>query len=242
MMRKPVLLLCLLGVIAYSTHAQSNDTNVNNMLQELQESIASSSPLHNAAARGDSGKVERLIRGGADVNARTKTGNTPLHFAVGAGHVATTEVLLKHNAEIDARNNNGRTPFFTLVTSPAWKLSVAHAVSTWEIMKLLAAKGANLNARDKLGGTPLLSSVLQKSTEMVQTLLELGADPNMSDKDGFTPLVVAAAEGLLDITKSLLEHNAQINTAGSLGVTPLAAAKIGGHAELVKLLRERGAK
>src|SRR3954462_9648784 len=38
-------------------------------------------PLHEAVEKGDRKLVERLLKEGADVNARTTSGETPLHYA-----------------------------------------------------------------------------------------------------------------------------------------------------------------
>ena len=53
--------------------------------------------------------------------------------------------------------------------------------------------GADLNARTKLGATPLhLAAAFNQKPTVLTALLNAGADLNTRDKDGFTPLHVAA--------------------------------------------------
>src|ERR671927_422917 len=62
-----------------------------------------------AASRGDLGRVESLLRDGADPNARDAFGQTALMYAAGAGHQAVSEELIDAGADVDARNRNNKT-------------------------------------------------------------------------------------------------------------------------------------
>ncbi|NCG57103.1 MAG: hypothetical protein GWP35_09400 [Proteobacteria bacterium] len=64
--------------------------------------------------------------------------------------------------------------------------------STPEIVPLLLEKGAEVNARDTDGFTPLMWAARSSTPEIVQLLLEKGADVNARTTGGFTPLMVAA--------------------------------------------------
>ncbi|KAL4922621.1 ankyrin repeat-containing domain protein [Aspergillus aurantiobrunneus] len=73
--------------------------------------------------------------------------------------------------------------------------------------------GANPNARDKQGKTPLFSTVRAEhlgeyaQKEITQTLLEGGADPNIPANCGYTPLAMAAHDHQL--AQLLLQHGAR---------------------------------
>src|SRR5881296_3902805 len=68
--------------------------------------------LFEACAAGEFDRVERLLQGGAAVNAASADGWTPLHLAAFFGHAKITELLLAQAADVHARsrNANGNTP------------------------------------------------------------------------------------------------------------------------------------
>jgi ankyrin repeat protein len=62
---------------------------------------------------------------------------------------------------------------------------IAAAYSTPEIVTLLLERGADIEARDDGGNTPLMVAAEQSSTPAILTLLlEKGADPLAEDKYG----------------------------------------------------------
>lgn len=58
-----------------------------------------------------------------------------------------------------------------------------------EILELLLAKGADVNAKDDEGRTALMLQFNDSAT--LQDLLNAGADVDARDKDGWTPLMYA---------------------------------------------------
>ena len=63
-----------------------------------------------------------------------------------------------------------------------------HYAATKEIIEPLIAKGADVNAKDKDGGTPLHYAAKYGRKETVELLIAKGADLNAKDDDGKTPL------------------------------------------------------
>lgn len=76
---------------------------------------AGRSPLHYAAAAGDTGEVARLIRDEADVNLRDNNGYTPLHFAAQDQRPQAANLLLEMGARIEEKDEHGNTPLWTAV-------------------------------------------------------------------------------------------------------------------------------
>ena len=58
------------------------------------------------------GMVELLVSLGADVGARTNTGNAPLHMAAGEGDIEIVNALIRAGADVNDRNDEGRTALF----------------------------------------------------------------------------------------------------------------------------------
>jgi ankyrin repeat protein/serine/threonine protein kinase len=112
-----------------------------------------------------------------------------------------------------------------------------------EKVKELLKEGANINAKNKFGYTPLHVVADRGHIEIVKLLIEHGADVNAKDNIfGHTPLHKAAYNGHIEIVKLLIEHGADVNAKDIIiGVTPLHYAAYKAHIEIVKLLIEHGA-
>src|SRR6188508_1942486 len=76
-----------------------------------------------------------------------------------------------------------------------------------QVVRLLIAKGADLNARDWAGRTPLFAAA-EYDLEMTKALLDAGADANARTSDGYNPLHMV---GNAAIAKLLLDHGADVN-------------------------------
>jgi len=93
-----------------------------------------------------------------------------------------------------------------------------------ELVKLLLAKGADPNARDGQGATPLLKAAASgRNTEVIGLLLAAGADPNALDAQRLTPLHWAAIYNAQALPL-LLKAGAMPNAADDDGNTPLHLA------------------
>jgi Ankyrin repeats (3 copies)/Ankyrin repeat len=134
--------------------------------------------------------------------------------------------------------------------SPKRDLSSNADRDLWEAVKtndqrhVLAslARGANVNARDQDGRTPLFDIVLWgNETAVAKQLLAHGADVHARDKTGQTPLHAAAAFGDEGHVRLLLDHGAEIDARSVAGRTPLHLAAILGRVEEASFLVSRGA-
>ena len=75
----------------------------------------------------------------------------------------------------------------------AWDSGVVADHSMQDYIRELISVGADVNARNTLGNTPLMFAAGNSSTpEIVELLLEKGADVNARSTDGWTPLMRAA--------------------------------------------------
>jgi quinoprotein dehydrogenase-associated probable ABC transporter substrate-binding protein len=109
-------------------------------------------------------------------------------------------------------------------------------------VKFLVAKGANVNARDSQGYTPLTSAARQRYTDIIKLLLESKANVNARDADNMTPLLEAVIRDDVPSIKVLLAHGADIQARGPQGFDPLALAIEERRYEAAKTLIDAGAK
>jgi quinoprotein dehydrogenase-associated probable ABC transporter substrate-binding protein len=104
------------------------------------------------------------------------------------------------------------------------ELAQAVVASDATRIKFLAAHGADLNARDSMGATPLTSAAGARDSDTVKLLLQLGADANASNGDGVTPLMTAAQRDHVPSVEALLQHGASLTVKDAKGLTPLCGA------------------
>lgn len=91
-----------------------------------------------------------------------------------------------------------------------------------ESVRKLLETGANVEATDKIGFTPLSHAAYNGNSEMTALLIEHGADVNNSNTLGIPPLAYAICYGGFDVAELLLEKGADINAAcGQFGNTSL---------------------
>ena len=108
------------------------------------------------------------------------------------------------------------------------------------VVRKLLDNGAEVNARDAEGNTPLILASFYASPECLELLIEKGADVNTANKAGATPLIRAATD--YEKTRLLVAAGANIQVRTALGNTPLIlAARRAGNSRTAKLLLERDA-
>jgi ankyrin repeat protein len=137
----------------------------------------------------------------------------------------TTSISLAGTAEPPDATTNGPTPTLPAVASPA-------SVSS----------GADINARNNLGDTPLLDAAKEGEKDTAELLLAKGAAVDAKDNSGCTPLTWAAIQGHRDVAELLLAHGANVNARSSSGQTALQSAAMNGHKDVAELLLTHGAE
>lgn len=112
-----------------------------------------------------------------------------------------------------------------------------------QILQLLDM-GADVNAKDKEGWSPLLNALGMNHFQAAEILIDAGADVNYKlptspfDK---TPLMKAASVGSLSMVEILLSKGAAVNAKREDGTTALIFAASGGHLAVVQKLLTAGA-
>jgi ankyrin repeat protein len=182
------------------------------------------SALQSAAALGDLEMVKELIRYGANPNATFKvtspdnTGRPPLNKgsngpvltrAAASGKPAVVREILRYHPDLEARDSLGRTAIFAAVEGHygQWPESVDRL----ECLKILAAAGADPNARDSKGDTAMWFAATDNVREQ---LLKMGLDINAQNDEGETVLF-----GIYDVgaIPFLVQHGLDLNVRNHHG-------------------------
>lgn len=109
------------------------------------------------------------------------------------------------------------------------------------IAMILLKAGADVNAPDTTGFTPLLMAAGKTSQgyqEVAEQMVKKGADVNARDPLGWTPLLLAISVGNIDLVKLLLEKGADARIRTRKGESARDLAKKYGHEEIMALFPE----
>jgi ankyrin repeat protein len=184
-------------------------------------------PLICAAGSNSPETVELLLDAGADVNICSKQGTSALMYAAMNGRPECAKLLLAKGADATLRSGLGRTALHFAASGPSGKEDVAHAGDYPAVASLLlAANGAEVDAQDADGWTPLYCAAAVGQTEMLKLLRQHGADVNKRDAGtgampmGATPLHQACAGRHEDCVKELVKAGADEFAQDKLKRTP----------------------
>ncbi|MDP6425249.1 MAG: ankyrin repeat domain-containing protein [Planctomycetota bacterium] len=154
--------------------------------------------LTGAAAGGDLDKVQELLAGGMDIEAKGARGFTALTAAIHQDKNGVAKELIRRGADVNARDANEETPLF-------WATFRGNLGMT----KRLLDAGAKINARSRTGNTPLFDAIRAGKKKVVELLLRRGADPNQADSSGRTPLSLAGDALQAEMVKILKRYGAR---------------------------------
>ena len=245
-------------------------------------------PLLLAVREGRIDVARVLLKAGADVNETIPVdgprrrgyggrlppaGATALLVAVMNGHFELAAHLLDASANSNA-DLPGYTPLHAITAvrkpgigdnDPAPEGS--GNMTSIELVRKLAAKGANLNAAmtkrpnlnntrlNELGATPYFLAALTADAELMRTLATLGANPLLPNADNSTPLMAAAGlatrspgedagteSEVLEAVQVALDLGADVNAVDNNGETAMHAAAYKNLPKVVKFLAAKGAR
>jgi uncharacterized protein len=165
--------------------------------------------LADAAAAGDSTRVQELVRAGADPNARGDKGVNLLQWALLNRSTRGISALLAAGADPGAADSSGETVlhYAAMANDPAY-------------LEALLAQRADPNARNAVTGrTPLMSAMMANRETQFRSLLAAGAKPNLADHFENTSLHIAAKINAHQRVLDLLEAGADPTARNRQGAT-----------------------
>lgn len=189
------------------------------------------SEVADAAMRGDTAQLTKLIAAKADVNAAQPDGSTALHWTAYHGDVKATAALLRAHADPGAAMENGMTP-----------LALACEAGNADLVKELLKAGADVNQTLPNGETPLMMAARTGRLAVMELLLAKGAKVDEREKlRGTTALMWAAANSNADAVRLLLAKGADVNARSGTtapGRRPYLADS--GRARIQEFIEGRG--
>jgi ankyrin repeat protein len=202
---------------------------------------------------GSAADVKKLLDGGFDPNAATKSGGTTA-LMMAAPDVEKMKLLLDRGANVNARSDTKYTALmvaaqYGIHSTPAVRLLLARGADAGpsegkplfnadplflaaysgnaEVLPELLAAGASLNGEMTLIGTSnsdaISGAVRHAYLDVAETLVKLGAPVDRTDAR-ITPLVKAVLGDQVEMARFLISKGADVNHVDGNGMTPLLYA------------------
>ena len=209
-------------------------------------------PIHWAVYRVDYDLLDALIAKKAKVDVTNEFGSTPLAEATKQGDARMVKTLLAAGSGAEGANADGQTalliaikngdlPIFNLLIDAGAKVNVVEKVQEqtplmWaaaanrnaaEMVKVLIAKDANVNARARFNDWP--GQITSEPRAQYHTY------------GGLTPLLYAARGGCYACVEALVNSGANVNMPNNEGMTPLIVALDNSHNGVAKFFLDKGA-
>lgn len=189
--------------------------------------------------------IKALLQAGADPNGRDEEHMTPLlQAAVSGDNIRVFRLLLTAGADVHAQDPDDRNVLHhLLITCSNVNVSV---------LTLMLSAGANPNAADAYGRTPLMLAMRQRGAyiNLASLLLAYGADVHARDQKGRSALHYLCLEmrhrtlnSTPENVRALLAAGADVNARDNRGQTPLVrfCVKNGSDPAIVRMLLAAGA-
>jgi ankyrin repeat protein len=147
--------------------------------------------LHAAAAAGNARIVSELLRMRVDADVKDDSGHTPLYSSANqcADAADAVKALIQGGAQVDACEGVKR----------CTALHMAARRGHVDVAEALLACGANIEARDSSGETPLRRAVNCGQTNVAALLLAKGANRHSVGSKGLTPQSAARTAAMREL-------------------------------------------
>ena len=173
--------------------------------------------LSNAAQRNHVPSIKALAERGADLELAVEGGFGPLSLAIDGGHFLAAKALIELGANVNAVSGDDQvtplmvTASWLAVGEAAKEIELRQGLRSTDIATALIDRGANVNAANAHGVTPLMIAAARGNMPMLGLLLEAGADPEIKSKAGKKAVDIARESLNPDAVKSIKLFQATIS-------------------------------
>ncbi|MBI1216160.1 MAG: hypothetical protein GC185_10120 [Alphaproteobacteria bacterium] len=186
-----------------------------------------------AAEFGELEKLKDLIAKGADINARSPSGDTPLILAAREDKGDIVAELLAQKADAALQNNFDQT---------AVHIAIREATVQGQLKALIAAAGKDgCDKQDMHRSTAAFYAAQTANLPALEMLAAIGADMALPGKNGTSPLLWATQLSHNDAALFLMDAGVPLDGADDRGMTGMMHAANLGNKKLVDAYIERGA-
>ncbi len=156
-----------------------------------------------AAKSGNNAALRTMLAAGVDVHVADWAGWPALNWAALMLRNESIEILLDSGADIEYLARGGKNSGRPLMMA-------AKKYQGLDTVKLLAARGADVNGADQYGRTALIMAARYGRIEIVRFLLSRGANPNTKSimQKWKTPLIAANLRGHTEVAELLRQAGA----------------------------------
>ena len=164
---------------------------------------AKNKEIRDAIGFRDHQSLKKLISSCDNINAIIDGSDSILHYATRQGYLEMVETIINKYPNINIVNDQGQTPLHCLTNERPRQIGDCRAMNykgfyieydgdfNRDIAELLIANGADINALDKNGNSPLHYAMQNKISKAALLLFSAGSDLYLKNKDKKTPLDIA---------------------------------------------------
>jgi ankyrin repeat protein len=157
--------------------------------------------LSAAATAGDVLRIKRLIRAGAKIDPRGKSGTEALWNSVYSKNPEIVKLFLKLGADPKSRTARGSSVLVEAVTAGDGVME-----GDPRIVELLLDAGADPNNGGKQDNPPLVAAAERRNLPVLQLLIRRGADANRQSAFSKRPPIIAAVVGYSDVNADFVSE------------------------------------